>query len=293
MVVDPEHLSRFIYSKEIGNSVNIFLCGKDVEDPTSIRKKIQDVLSASVRNNVVYPEWIFADILADGTEDLLSLEKYLADCVDLVILPLESVGTYAELGAFASNKDLARKTIVLNEEKFKRFRSFINLGPIAAIRKQKKENILYFTDANLPQVIAHIDNKVRNHSSVVDKNNFENAFNLSVYSFALIALFNPISFDDLLKMAKNLQSTVEVKHLSAALKILFKKQLVYSRHEEEKKIYYLSEAGKKKYYTDIVTKYQMSKLFYKARARVLSFKLRKLNKFSGGRARKILELGGP
>ncbi|WP_240196262.1 retron St85 family effector protein [Salmonella enterica] len=80
---------------------------------------------------LAYPEDLFEDLLeGQANNSLLSLEQQLAEAVDLIILIPESHGSFAELGAFSTRKELAEKMLVLQQNKYKADKSFINHGPI-------------------------------------------------------------------------------------------------------------------------------------------------------------------
>ena len=91
----------------------------------------------------MYPEDLFDDLLAgQGQHSLLQLENILADSVDAIVLFPESPGSFAELGAFANNVNLARKMVVLSNKKFKSNKSFINYGPIRLVRSSKTGKVI-------------------------------------------------------------------------------------------------------------------------------------------------------
>lgn len=126
----------------------IFLCGADISKKTTIRYKIAQALISSYRYSMyfdlIYPEDIFDELLySSHSPDLLSLENLLADSVDAVIMIPESPGSYAELGAFASNEKLRTKLICVIDEKYRRTKSFINQGPLKLVKGANKTNIVY------------------------------------------------------------------------------------------------------------------------------------------------------
>ncbi|EAT6679566.1 UDP-3-O-(3-hydroxymyristoyl)glucosamine N-acyltransferase, partial [Salmonella enterica] len=113
----------------------IFICGKDKSDKESYRFKISQLLERNTNYQLAYPEDLFEDLFEDLLEgqannSLLSLEQQLAEAVDLIILIPESPGSFAELGAFSTRKELAEKMLVLRQNKYKADKSFINHGPI-------------------------------------------------------------------------------------------------------------------------------------------------------------------
>lgn len=60
----------------------------------------------------------------------LSLEEWLADFSDIVIILVESFGTVAELGAFSLSPVLRKKLLPILDKKFEKDDSFINTGPV-------------------------------------------------------------------------------------------------------------------------------------------------------------------
>jgi hypothetical protein len=81
----------------------------------------------------------------DTFEDLLELEGYLADVSDLIILFVESLGSLAELGAFATTESLRVKTLaVLNSTHRPEIRRFISDGPVRRIRRLNATLVRYF-----------------------------------------------------------------------------------------------------------------------------------------------------
>jgi hypothetical protein len=130
----------------------IFLCGADISDKSKARSKVATLLGDTRKNHLLYPEDIFDDLLAgQGKYSILKLENILAESVDVIIICPESPGSFAELGAFSNNKDLAKKTIVLSENKYKNEKSFINYGPYRLIKESRSGKVLHvkYDDLNL------------------------------------------------------------------------------------------------------------------------------------------------
>ncbi|EOY2408734.1 retron St85 family effector protein, partial [Yersinia enterocolitica] len=116
----------------------IFLCGKDKSDKDSYRAKIASFLEKEKGYQLAFPEDLFEDLLeGQGGHSLLSLEKQLAEAVDLIVLIPESPGSFAELGAFSMKAELAQKMLILRLSKFKSGKSFINHGPIRLVKSTK------------------------------------------------------------------------------------------------------------------------------------------------------------
>lgn len=125
--------------------VTVFLCGADLKNRNSGRYKLANLLSEYKRYELIYPEDLFDDLLAgQGKFNLLTMENILAYSVDAIVILPESPGSFAELGAFANNELLARKTICIAESKYKAKKSFINQGPIKLIQKSKSGKVYFF-----------------------------------------------------------------------------------------------------------------------------------------------------
>lgn len=67
-------------------------------------------------------------------KDFLSLESDIAQISTLILLFSESFGSAAELGAFAMVEEIARKLLVVIDDKRYSENSFIKLGPLRAIQ---------------------------------------------------------------------------------------------------------------------------------------------------------------
>lgn len=63
-----------------------------------------------------------------ANNSLLSLEQQLAEAVDLIILIPESPGSFAELGAFSTRKELAEKMLVLRQKNIRLIKVLLTMG---------------------------------------------------------------------------------------------------------------------------------------------------------------------
>ncbi|GAA0370420.1 hypothetical protein GCM10009092_38390 [Bowmanella denitrificans] len=133
--------------------VAVFLCGADIRDKKTFRSKMASIFSEYPRYEILYPEGLFDDLLAgQGQHSLLKLENILADSVDAIVLFPESPGSFAELGAFSNNPNLAKKMIVLANKKFKNHKSFINYGPNRLVRASKTGKVININYDDLDDV---------------------------------------------------------------------------------------------------------------------------------------------
>jgi len=147
-----------IYRPAYNFKNTIFLCGADINQKDKMRYNVARALE-NKRNywyyfDIVYPEDIFDELLySTKTADLLSLENLLADSVDAIVLIPESPGSFAELGAFASDEKLRTKLICLIDKKYKKNKSFINQGPLKLVKKANKNGIIYIDPENIEEEI--------------------------------------------------------------------------------------------------------------------------------------------
>ena len=127
----------------------VFLCGGAVRRDSRQYKSARDyfhrylgknhqALVERVRLAEVVNNWFDKDVFSD----LLELEEYIADLADLIVLFVESPGSCAELGAFATADQLRSKTLAVVNSGFKKSGSFIADGPLRRLAKQN--SVLYF-----------------------------------------------------------------------------------------------------------------------------------------------------
>jgi len=210
------------------------------------------------------------------------LEDDLAKYVDVIILPLEGIGTYCELGAFAVNKSLLPKIILINDEKFKKSKSFINLGPIDLIKKNNPNNLIYYTKGKEIDVINPIVDKIR--LKRFDKEityDLENLFNLSRYILYLIAIFQPIDNLEIEKLLKILnREKVKSKYIDSAIQILTQKNRIEQDFDSNlKSIYFLSDDGHNYVYEELIKKLKVKRDFTNIRSDILNERFKQKRKF--------------
>lgn len=112
----------------------VFLCGGAQSDRRDrlaqyLRKKwAEDVL-------VFYADDVWSSIAGQTGLNALEMEEELASLSDLVLIVVESPGTFAELGAFSLSLTLRRKLLPLIDVRYRDDSSFINTGPVRWIDK--------------------------------------------------------------------------------------------------------------------------------------------------------------
>lgn len=285
-----------LYIKDVDNTINIFLCGADTGRTDSFRHLLNKEFKKNAKFNVVYPEFIFATLLNKKDSNLLELEDELAGYVDLIIIPLESQGTFAEIGAFTVNKKLLPKIIVINNIKYKNSKSFINLGPLDLVKKQNINHIFYFQKGKEKDILGGLIKEIT--SKRFNKNNnyeLENIFNLSRYLFYIISIYQPLTKPEIIARLNELTSEIKdekikLKFIDASIQILVQK----NRIEKDininfKEVYSLSSEGHKYVYEELLPKLQIVNEFSEIRLDILGEKINK-KKRNLDRVLRLLEL---
>jgi hypothetical protein len=108
----------------------IFLCGGK---GSSRRENLREYLVKFHKNlSIFYAEAVWTEIIkAKAAASALEIEKYLASLADVVIVIVESPGTFAELGAFSLSNELRQKLLTIMDSVYEsNEESFIKTGPI-------------------------------------------------------------------------------------------------------------------------------------------------------------------
>lgn len=263
-----------LYKRDVDFSLNIFLCGASTAKRNSIRDLLNNEFKKDAKFNSVFPEYLFASLYGRGGYNLLELEDELANYVDVIILPLEGIGAYCELGAFSVNKDLLPKIIAINNVVFKKSKSFINHGPIDLIKKYNQNNLLYYKlgkeEDVVPKVVAKIKSR-RSHKEL--SYDLENLFNLSRYMLYVIAMFQPISIIGIERLLEELgKGKIKSKFIKSAIQILTQKNRIEQNIHSEtlKTSYILSEDGHNYVYEELINKLKVKRDFTRIRSEIIN-----------------------
>jgi hypothetical protein len=274
MVMDTSFILDSIYSeiflKAADSTVNIFLCGSRSAGPDSIRTLLYEALRHYGKMNVLFPEWLFSDLLAKHEHDLLTLEHELADSVDMVIIPLEGTGTIAELGAFASLPTLRPRIIVVNDAKYKWQSSFISLGPIKLIRKEQPSNIMYYDTDNKGATVDRVVSRLKYMKKREQKSGLDNLFNLSRFMMFVIGIFQPVSKQSIRDILLGWNKQVKDHHIEPGLNILVKNEIVITDIKNYEEHFSLTEKGHNYVFENILLTLNKVKPFNKIRLRVIN-----------------------
>lgn len=96
-----------------------------------------------------------------GERSALEMEADLANLADLVIIVVESPGTFAELGAFSLSDPLRVKLLPLVDKKYADAESFIANGPLRWIdRESQFAPTIYVPLYRILEVVDHIEERI-------------------------------------------------------------------------------------------------------------------------------------
>ena len=134
-VKTPLNLSKFV-----------FLCGANINntDISVRRKAIMEFAKKNLPDTQFFiAEEMFSTLQEEEKEgNMLDIENEISEFTDNIVVVLESESSFTELGAFSHNKELRKKLIVINDSKFKDSESFINMGPLKAIKEISGEDYI-------------------------------------------------------------------------------------------------------------------------------------------------------
>jgi hypothetical protein len=107
-------------------------------------------------NSPLLSDLVLAEVIVEDSEeqdngfkDLLELEQLVAEIVAVILLFVESPGSYAELGAFTGNQAILRRLVVVIDNQFReRPKSFIYLGPLKRLVNHDERSLVYATWLN-------------------------------------------------------------------------------------------------------------------------------------------------
>lgn len=112
----------------------IFLCGGW---KSARRTNLRDYLvKHKSQPHIFFAEGVWDQIASQKELSALEMESALADLADMVLIVVESPGTFAELGAFSLSEDLRKKLLPIVDKRYKGSESFIVTGPLHWIDRE-------------------------------------------------------------------------------------------------------------------------------------------------------------
>ena len=280
-----KEIHKRIYSTVYDYKTTIFLCGAGTEVPHSIRRKIDKLLTSSQYSfwyELFYPEDLFQELLyGHEHQDLITLENVLAEGVDVIVLVIESYGSVAELGAFASNDKLRKKLLCVVDKKYKKTKSFINYGPLRLLKDKREGYIVYSDFKNITK--ENEFEKIRKGINKIKRNTKKkspavtNVIQAHHFILASIYLLEPISKSRLISLVKFASGIAEEKATAittGALSILSKKKEIYLQPKgfclTPKGMYHFKSLGRRGWTRNV---YKVSELDH-LRVIILNWQLR-------------------
>lgn len=237
-------------------NIDLFLCGAaSTKEKISYRDIIRSKLEDNSNLSILYPEDMFMEMLNRKKYDLLTLEKFLANNSDIILIVYESPGSFTELGAFVNNSDTLEKVVILLQTKYKNTKSFIRLGPVEHVRMKNKNSIIYFNhniDEAIDKIKKYLKNRFRylgykrKESKIKDLNLISGQY---YFIILLLYFYQELSVkmlvDNLKKLYKMKYNIEEFDIIySSAIKRLFKEGLIKKEEPSEKVIQYkLTDKG--------------------------------------------------
>lgn len=216
-------LRNYFFTVEQGDDFHIFLCGGANKTQSVFRDSLRDKIHAMksrYRYFVYYPEDLFLELMLGHKKyDILDLENILATSVSSVVIPLQSPGTFTELGAFTNHPDLCDKLIAIIEPKYKNKQSFISTGPIRRIKNSLSSSVLYqpLTHENIPELSGRITEATRKISAQKPLSPaITKPLTSSDFFWSLIYVFEPLKIDSVIQIATALAPDESPQTVSVA-----------------------------------------------------------------------------
>ncbi|HDC4515254.1 TPA: retron St85 family effector protein, partial [Enterobacter cloacae] len=156
----------------------------------------------------------------------LSLEEWLADFSDVVIILVESYGTVAELGAFSLSPVLRKKLLPILDKKFESHKSFINTGPVTWVNSESKFGPTIYTEFEtiltcVPKINERLNRKIQ--SSIADSNLIgDYKYSPKIFLFfvlVVVSSLGPITIPEIINITGRLINYKNNKNISFVVSI--------------------------------------------------------------------------
>jgi hypothetical protein len=277
-------INKYIYPALIERQLNVFLIGsgQDIQNSLrdSLRKKLLDFWY-NPNLGIFYPEELFDELFQGRNEiDLLHLENLLALSVHAIVIVLESAGSIAELGAFANHEVLKNRLVVIVDQKYKKEKSFIMLGPVMMLRKKTDSAVIYYnfkntSEDNLEKLREKVSGCVRKIAKQVKPNNsIKNLIYAQFFLLATVYVMQPMKKADIIKMISSIGNETEETVwaiTNASLNILLRNKELLLRSAR----YELTKEGLRRIQGILKYRRRVTKVIDKLRVAVLNHTMRK------------------
>lgn len=107
----------------------VFLCGGRESVP---RDRLAEYLDRQQENYLVFYAEAAWEVIVQQSDNTnaLAMEEKLAELADIIVIVVESPGTFAELGAFAISRPLRKKLLPILKQHHRNNGSFVETGPV-------------------------------------------------------------------------------------------------------------------------------------------------------------------
>lgn len=170
----------------------VFVCGGN--RPDDMRNQFEEAFPQLLPDYEFFkPEFAMENYFSFGdTEpfDIADFETMVADLSIAIVLFPEAPGSFAELGYFSGQDNLARKTVLALDLNHQRSGSFISLGPAAKISKISVFGSPIQLDYKNPY-LSHVSTRVAEHARLSKrKRKFSPTDFQNLTTFELFALIH-------------------------------------------------------------------------------------------------------
>lgn len=191
----------------------VFLCGAANSSP---RDTLHQYLKTQFRDLLLfYADEVWDLISAQLDHNALWMENLLADLSDLVIIIVESPGTFAELGAFSFFLPLRKKLLPIVDARYIDASSFLSTGPLRWVDEDSKFRPTIF--APLDAILRSADEIDERLARVprFDSERIEKVHSSSKHLLFLVCdlvrIFGPVTAEDVVVLlGRLLEQNVEL-----------------------------------------------------------------------------------
>ncbi|MBJ6726009.1 retron St85 family effector protein [Geomesophilobacter sediminis] len=205
----------------------IFICGGKDEDCPN-RSNLEKYFKKHLNRHLIFRAEDAWAVISKGTTktNALDLEEKLASFSDIVIILVESFGTVAELGAFASSEPLRRKLLPILNKDYVADESFVNTGPVTWVNKDSKyKPCIHANFSSILTSMTEIEERISRTSWEITFSNivhgdykFSNKVMLFFLMHVLVAL-GPISLNETISVTGRIINYGDKSNINSILSL--------------------------------------------------------------------------
>ncbi len=237
----PKYLcarSRFCSELSLTNLRNLhsylpkilFICGGDAKYCPN-RSVLEGYIGKHHPNLLTFRaeyawEVINKQTLHEKSVNALSLEEWLADFSDVVIILVESFGTVAELGAFSLSPALRKKLLPILDKNYSTDESFINTGPVRWVDLDSKYGPSIYTDfSTILTCMPEVEHRIsKNRYGLVSQDQLYGLYRYSkkvllFFILYIVSSFGPVPTKEVVGIVNDVIQYKDRKIISFVLSI--------------------------------------------------------------------------